>query len=490
MLEKLEKFLKERKKLVFAVVFLLSFLVISFGINQTGETWDEIPYYNAGRHYYFNLSHLDFKSADWSANKEHPPVAKFVYGLFSLPGYTLDGEHYTGGRIASALMMSLTIALTFSFAAELFSLTIGLVAAMTLMFSPPFIAYGRILGMDSISALAFLILAIVCWRFAKSRARPRDYIAPTFALGLAFATRYNTIIGALFGPVAIMLFASWRNNWRKWLGVLLIPSGAAIIFYLIWPFLWSDPIGGVQISFGHWGQVKEWFMGTNYATLPNSYFLTYFLFTTPIAVIALMLIGIIFGKFNREKIYVLCLLTLPFINSFIGIKQGGIRYLLFVWIPIAIFAGYGLVYLLRKIKKKPLQIGLFALFLFYLIFNVVWHYPYYLDYYNELIAGSRGNYQKKLLQLGWWGEGAKRTGDYLNKQAPAGSTIFNNTKPDHTLRNLRDDLRLVAEDENPDYIIVNTNWSWVSGYTPPADYTIVHEEKSAGAPIVSVYKRD
>jgi len=489
MLEHLEVFLKKYKRIIPVFIFVISFAIISFGINETGETWDEIPYYNAGRQYYSNLVHFNFKSTDWASNKEHPPVAKYIYGLFSLPGYLMDGEHYTGGRIASALVMSLTIALVFLFSGELFGLVVGLIAAFILMLSPPFIAYGRILGMDSVTTLAFLTLAIVCYRFARSPGRPKDYIVPSLALGLAFSTRYNTIIGSLFGPVAIILFSSWKKNWKKWLGLLLIPLGSALIFYLIWPFLWNDPVGALKISFGHWGQVKEWYLAQKDAVLPNSYFFTYYLFTTPVVVLLLMIIGIVAKKMTAQKIYILALLVLPFINSFVGIKQGGIRYLLFVWIPIAILAAFGFVHLLSLTRKRILQVVLLVLLFGYCIFNVIYHYPYYLDYYNELVGGSRGNYEKKLLQFGWWGEGSKRSVDFINQSAPEKSTVFNNMNPNHVLDNLREDLHLVAGSENPDYIVFNTSWQWASNYVIPPGYEIANIEKSGGAPVVTVLKR-
>ncbi|MFH1909699.1 MAG: glycosyltransferase family 39 protein [bacterium] len=485
----LERFLSSRQKLIFIVIFIASFLIISYGINQTGETWDEIPYYNAGRSYYSNLIHLNFKSSAWDANKEHPPVAKYVYGLFSSPGYFLDGEHYTGGRIASALLLSLTIALVSYFVTELFSATIGLFSSIILMLTPPFIAYGRILGMDSISALAFLLLAIVSYRFARSKGGWRDYILPTLTLALAFATRYNTILAALFGPVAILLFAPWKKDYRRWLALLAIPIGSAIVFYLVWPYLWSDPIGALKTSFGHWGQVREWYMGQKDAVLPSSYFLTYFFYSVPVGILVLAALGIFSREKIKNKLFIIALLVLPFINSFVGIKQGGVRYLLFVFIPIGVLAALGFVYLLKILKQKYLQIILIILLVCYGLFNVVTHYPYYLDYYNEFIGGSRGNYENKFLQFGWWGQGGKRAADFLNKNAPQGASVFNNMKPDHTLDNLRTDIRLVMDSETPDFIVFNTNWAWISDYQIPTGYKIVHEEKSGGGTILTIIRR-
>lgn len=489
MTERVESFVKNRKKLFFCLIFLVSFIVTSIGINQTGETWDEIPYYNAAKQYASNIKHFRTKGEDWAANKEHPPVAKYVYMVASAFEMQKEGENYTGGRLASAAMISLTISLTFLFTLELFGALAGLLAAIVLLLTPPFIGFGRVLGMDSPTALAITLIGISFYKFANSKAMPKDYIIPALVFSLGIATRYNIVLSGLFLPVAVLLFSSWRFELKKWLSFFIFPIAAVLIFYLVWPFLWQDPIGGIDKSIGHWGQVKEWYFGVSNATLPNSYFLSYFFYVTPAVVLILSALGLIIKPWNNKKLYILALLLVPFINSVVGIKQGGVRYLLFVFVPLAIFSGLGLSFLIKKVKYLWLQIILILSLIVYMSFVMVSYYPYYIDYYNEFMGGAKGNYEKKALQLGWWGEGGKRSADYLNNNAPIGSTIFNNMKPEHTLDNLRADLVMVKSTENPDYIVYNTLWAWGSGYEVSPEYTIVHQEKAADAPIVTVAKK-
>lgn len=490
MLNALENFVKHRKKLLFFLIFIFSFLIISFGINETGETWDEIPYYNAAKQYAGSLRHLRFKREDWNANKEHPPVAKYVYSVASVFEMRKDGENYTGGRIASALMLSGAISLTFLFATELFGGAVGLLAGIILVLTPSFIGYGRILGMDSPTTLMFTLIAMSFYYFAKSEAKPKDYVAPIILFSLGIATRYNIILSGLFLIAAVLLFAKWRFNIKKWFSLFLFPIFGLIIFYLIWPYLWSDPIGGIEKSVGHWGQVKEWYFGVANAILPNSYFVTYFWYMTPLVILILAAIGLITKPFDKKKIYILVLLLVPFLNSIVGIKQGGIRYLLFVFIPLSILSGIGLVFLLKKVKSLFIQILLTGILIGYMSHAVISYYPYYIDYYNEIMGGAKGDYQKKALQLGWWGEGSKRTVDYLNQNAPVGASVFNNMQPRHTLNYMREDIFMVQEEENPDFIVFNTQWGWASEYKIPQGYRIVHQEMVAGAPIITVLKRD
>lgn len=71
MLQKIDKFIGKKKKIFFWIILAVAFLIISFGINETGETWDEIAYYNAGRQYISSIYHGRFKTENWNANKEH-----------------------------------------------------------------------------------------------------------------------------------------------------------------------------------------------------------------------------------------------------------------------------------------------------------------------------------------------------------------------------------------------------------------------------------
>jgi hypothetical protein len=42
--------------------------------------------------------------------------------------------------------------------------------------------------------------------------------------------------------------------------------------------------------------------------------------------------------------------------------------------------------------------------------------PYYLDYFNETVGGSKGVYDKKLFQMGWWGQGIEEATTYISNQ--------------------------------------------------------------------------
>jgi len=478
---------KKSKVIFFLAVAVMSFLITSVGISKTGQTWDEIAYYNAGREYIKSAAELDFSQDAWRANKEHPGFAKYIYGLASVGTYLNHEQNFNPGRIASAVMLALAIALAAYFAATNFSLIAGVATALVLSLSPSFMAYGRVLGMDSITALMFTLVALTFYNFAKSKGGWRDYIIPSLVFGIAINTRYNLILSLALLPVAVALFSSWNKNFFRWIALITIPILACLVFYLTWPFLWHGPIQSLQESLGHWGNVREWYLSQPNVLPPHSYYLVYFLATTPVMVLVLFLIGVFKKPFDKNKVYLIAWLLIPFLQSFFGLKQNGIRYLLPVWIPLAILSALGFEYLFLILKPKWARVVLLALFCGYLVFNTVNYYPYYLDYYNEAVGGAKGVFEKRLLQLGWWGEGGEEAANYINQNAGTGARIYSGFIPTHTLGSLRSDLKMVKKDENPDYIVLSSENLWVSEFQIPQNYAIIHSVKAGGAPIVQIY---
>lgn len=481
---------KKSKAVFFLTVLAVSFCAISVGISKTGQTWDEIAYFNAGRDYIKSASQLDFSTQAWQSNKEHPGFAKYVYGVASLGAYIKHQENFNPGRYISAVMLALAVALAAYFAASNFSLVAGIVTAAILALTPSFMAYGRVLGMDSITVLMFTAVALSFYHFARSRGRWQDYILPVAVFGLAINTRYNLILSLGLLPVAVALFSKWNKNIWRWISLIFIPIFACGVFYLTWPFLWHSPIASLQTSLGHWGDVREWYLGQANAVLPHSYYLVYFLCTTPVVVLILFLIGVLKKPFSREKIYLFFWLLLPFLQSFFGLKQNGIRYLLPVWVPLAIIAAIGFEYLFNNFKPIWTKVALSLFVAIYLVFNMFYYYPYYLDYYNELVGGAKGVYNNKLLQLGWWGEGGEEAAEFINQNAKQGASVCSLFIPTHTFGALRQDLKEVSKDENPDYIVLSSENIWVSEFKVPQNYAIIHAVKAGGAPIVQIFGKN
>ena len=60
--------------------------------------------------------------------------------------------------------------------------------------------------------------------------------------------------------------------------------------------------------------------------------------------------------------------------------------------------------------------------IFFLIFEQVKIFPYYLDYYNQFVGGTSGAIRKGY-DFSWWGEGQREAGLWVNQNAPDGSSV-------------------------------------------------------------------
>jgi len=119
--------------------------------------------------------------------------------------------------------------------------------------------------------------------------------------------------------------------------------------------------------------------------------------------------------------------------------------------------------------------------------------PYYLDYFNIVVGGAKTVYEKQLFQLGWWGEGLREMGLYLDNHAARGSKIGLAVEPLASvpiLPNLK--LSPYKVGESYDYVAVgyfNIVREKFDDSSVVKNYKWVYSVKADGAEIVKIYKR-
>jgi hypothetical protein len=119
--------------------------------------------------------------------------------------------------------------------------------------------------------------------------------------------------------------------------------------------------------------------------------------------------------------------------------------------------------------------------------------PYYFDYFNELVGGTRNVYVHKLFFLGWWGEGLKDAGMYVATNAPDTSRIGLAINPNHNILYRKNTLvyESFTPEKSYDYVIVNEFNVTRLGFDESVlkkKYKIVHKVIADGAELVRVYK--
>ena len=131
---------------------------------------------------------------------------------------------------------------------------------------------------------------------------------------------------------------------------------------------------------------------------------------------------------RREVDWALLLLpilwfSLPFLAQLLlGIPlYGNARQLLFITVPLAIFAALGWESVMRWLGRKWAQGLLLGLALAPGVYHLARLHPYEYIYYNELVGGvssAEGRYE-----LDYWCTSYRELVEQLNLRAPAGSTV-------------------------------------------------------------------
>jgi hypothetical protein len=238
--------------------------------------------------------------------------------------------------------------------------------------------------------------------------------------------------------------------------------------------------------------------------VPKVYYIVHFFITTPLIILGLFLVGSKkisdFSKnlknSNKTKWILYSLIVwfiVPFVQSFYNFRQHGVRYIIEIYAPLALIAAFGFEQLVSRYTKKiRWKLLLFVPVVFYL-FIILWRItPYYLDYFNLTVGGAKNVYEKRLFQLGWWGEGVKEAVVYLDNSAPIGSKVGLAVRPLLTLPPLkRLKTSVYKSTEKYDYVIVNHFNIIREGFNDEKirmEYVPIYNVLADGAKLVTVYK--
>lgn len=247
---------------ILAILFVIftAWTLRSRALNNLSIDYDEDDYLRAGQEY----AHL-IQTSNWSGfletnyRPEHPPLAKIAYGIvFSFfpeqplvadlsvtdePAGSLPKDLLHAGRMEAAIFGTLTAALL---------AIINPLAGLFLAIHTFTIKYTSQIMLDGLSALLSLstILAYVQYKKSKLDAW---FIASAILLGLAADSKY------LHGTVGFAILADWllsnkdkisTRNIRSFSPILGWGMLSLFIFFLANPYLWLDPVGRLQESFG------------------------------------------------------------------------------------------------------------------------------------------------------------------------------------------------------------------------------------------------
>jgi 4-amino-4-deoxy-L-arabinose transferase-like glycosyltransferase len=444
---------KIRQNILLAVVlFLVALSFRLWDLNATGGTWDEIVYFRAGKHYVWHLLHLNFDHQIWAENAEVPPMAKYIYGATNLL-FVKGQDDYTASRVLSAIMAALTCIIVYLVGKEFFEKRVGILAALILAFLPPFVAHGKIAGIESPLALFFSLTVYLFLRGIKTGNQLR-YLLSGIVCGVSLATKFTALL--LFILIFLIFLLAKKGELLKKreitmpLMVIFFPLIALLTLVALWPWLWRSPFWQLMNSaatyqnYGEW--IREYFLG-KMVRLPVYYYLVYFSATTP-TLILILLVAFVHKTIKNRTFYLFALalwLLVPFLWSFAGLRADGIRYIYPIYPPLSLISAIGFFHITDALPlgryKRATGGFISTIVVGYLVITCLIIHPYYLDYYNEIVGGPKNVYRHRWFEIGWWGEGIKEAVEYVNKNASPGSYVYLKVKPSHEIPPLNSSLK-------------------------------------------------
>jgi len=495
--------LNRNKLLILFILFFLFFRLVELG--QVGETWDEIAKIRNGQIHLKAITHLDFSYSTWVTHKEHPPLGKI---LLALPTYLttkanisiLDdasiyqvSKQYNLARLVSLLFASATLLLTFLIAKRWFNKSVAWIALVGLAMFPHFVAHSFIATLESPQTFFVTLLFFLLVISEKELSQTKKQIVIGVAVALTLLTKFSSIFFLPLPFLFSLKYLSIKGVLKVFKENLIIYLLALLLFIVFWPWLWANPVSRIIQTLNHFNVTRtEYFMG-QLVSPPFYYYFYYFVISVPV----IYLLGFVIGLkniFARKYILVLIWFLLPFIASFSGFKQNGVRYLHSSFPAFAILVAVGFDQIFTVIQEKKQQILIYLLLIFSLVITNVRVSPYYLDYYNILVGGSKGVYNNRLAQIGWWGEGTKQATIFLNSISKPNDTLCIKLTPAHVLPEISSNFKVYFDETekitcNSMYLIVNTLDMWRNNYKVESNiYELIYKSEASNAPIVQVFK--
>jgi hypothetical protein len=374
-------------------------------------------------------------------------------------------ELLVAGRTFMVLGIVATLGAAFLVALRLLRVLPALLAFLLIALDPFSIALSRLLHLDGlVSALMFLsILAFAGYLYWGRRGG--YLLLSAIAAGLARLTKSPAFFLAPF--FGFMSLVGWWNEgrsqslarrfslanlWRIVSPLLLWFLVDAVVFVLLWPAMWVDPLGSLSSVFSlastyaSEGHDSRLFFGGMIYDIGQSpwhfYPVAYVWRATPVALIGLVLalIALIFPRRLplrtewRRLAVVLLLFALLFILFLSLSAKKFDRYLLPIFAPLDLVAALGWSALIEALWRwaagwhaartwtraaRAASAGLLASAVVLVqLSGVLQTYPYYFNYYNPLLGGPEKAVD--VMMVGW-GEGLDQAAKYLNEKPNAES---------------------------------------------------------------------
>jgi len=513
------------------------FLLVASTSSHYGLTWDEPNYFYAsdlefqwfGKFFQAVLQRepgpvLSDENIDaawrWDPyHVPHPPFSRLLSAL-TKTAFSPFMDKFTAYRLAPALLFAVLVAVIYVWMAELFDRVTGLFAALALVVMPNLFGFAHFAITDMPLTALWFLTAYCFWRGLKDW---RWSLVLALVWGLALATKFP----AFLIPIPLLLWSHFFHRKSYHNNVFSMIFLSPIVMVSLQPYLWHQTLSRIAMflydsvsrGYRHDTNFPIYFYNKIYVTsvVPSYYPFFMTAVTLPETILILLLIGLtalIWTSPQRETM-ILFLFNAVFI-LILGLIPGAVlhdvnRLMLPVLPFLGGLTGCGFYFLARFLTQQchsismfrgiqylraKLIVAVFALVLFPAALDLLVYHPYQLSYYNRLVGGIRGAYQRGL-EVTYLMEALNPDFlQFLNRELPPNAVIMArdaNYVFDYYQREnrLRNDIRITAEADYDYYILQNRASMYtdfekelVTGVRP---FKVV---RIYGVPLMYIFKKD
>lgn len=379
-------------------------------------------------------------------NPDHPPLGRIAMGATheALNHYfPSEGDRpfvVSYARIASAIEFGLLVFLIAVYSRRWYGPLASCAAAISLICMPRLFGHAHLASLETCTALTYtaFVLTIADRWWWSDRIRIGKTIYPGVLLGLVFLTKIHAI---LLLPV-ILVWGLWNWGFRVLVPIFFLLTTAFAVFFLGWPWLWSDP---VQHLIEYFSRATErsslncFYFFEKFADrdVPWHYPFVMFAVTMPLGFLVAGLIGMInrTGDENSRRaladrrtqlifgawLMPLAVFAIPGVTVYDGVRLFLMSFPLF-----AIFVGLGAMRIFESTQRRNGEFVSALLVVASLtgpIYNIITLHPCQLSYYSEAVAGL-WKADELGFEITYWGDSVSP--DFLTRglrELPEGATL-------------------------------------------------------------------
>ena len=375
----------------------------------------------------------------------HPPLSDILASSFNLIlfnqlGLINDIDSY---RVYGILLAASLVGLVCWWGTKVYGKFAGIIAAISLSLYPLFWSEAHFnIEKDIPETVFWSFMIFFFWKGIVQKKVKEIFLSSIF-FGLALGTKLNIIFSllVLIPWLAFYLISNKGTilkNSKMILVLTVCPLVVLAIFMISWPYLWQDPIRGIENFLGFYKtiglteNIDTNFVGPFHV---NTYPIKWIIFTTPPVILVLSLVGLISVLFrirkeeNMVSLLILLWLFVPIIRvSMPGATiYGGVRQIMEYIPALALLSGLGGITLLNLLSKKfnKSAVALIIVLIFIPhIFRLVSIHPNENVYFNFLVGGLKGARQQDIPSWGNTFGAAYRQGvSWINKNAEVGANV-------------------------------------------------------------------